>query len=80
MLLSCASHAVYTILSILCVSSVCVNQAFYILQASLSLRLIYVYSKMLKTSESAGMQHAERHPVRGVVLMKITLEGEYRKC
>jgi hypothetical protein len=33
-------------------------------------------SEMLKTSESAGMKHAERHPVRGVVLMKITLEGQ----
>jgi len=31
---------------------------------------------MLKTSESAGMKHAERHPVRGVVLTKITLEGQ----
>ena len=30
---------------------------------------------MLKTSESAGMKHAERHPVRGVVLAKIALEG-----
>jgi hypothetical protein len=34
-------------------------------------------SKMLKTSESAGMRHAERHPVGGVVLTKITLENEY---
>jgi hypothetical protein len=32
--------------------------------------------KMLKTSESAGMEHAERHPVGGVVLTKITLEDE----
>jgi hypothetical protein len=34
-------------------------------------------SKMLKTSESAGMEHAERHPVGGVVLTKITLEDEW---
>ena len=32
--------------------------------------------KMLKTSESAGMEHAERHPVSGVVLTKITPEDE----
>ena len=33
-------------------------------------------SEMLKTSESAGVKHAERHPVGGVVLT-ITLEDEY---
>jgi hypothetical protein len=32
---------------------------------------------MLETSESTGMEHAERHPVGGVVLTKITLEDEY---
>jgi hypothetical protein len=30
--------------------------------------------KMLETSESVGMEHAERHPVGGVVLTKITPE------
>jgi hypothetical protein len=33
-------------------------------------------SKMLKTSESAGVKYADRHPVGGVVLTKITLEDE----
>jgi hypothetical protein len=32
--------------------------------------------KMLETSESTGMEYAERHPVGGVVLTKITLEDE----
>jgi hypothetical protein len=36
-----------------------------------------VLSKMLKTSDSAGVKDAERHPVNGVVLAKITLEDEY---
>jgi hypothetical protein len=34
-------------------------------------------SKMLETGKSAGMEHAERHPVGGVVLTKIPLEDEY---
>jgi hypothetical protein len=33
-----------------------------------------MWSKLLKTSESAGVKHADRHPVGGVVL--ITLEDE----
>jgi len=33
-------------------------------------------SKIPKTSESASVKHAERHPVGGVVLTKITLEDE----
>ena len=32
--------------------------------------------KMFETSESAGMENAERHPVRSAVLAKITLEDE----
>jgi hypothetical protein len=31
---------------------------------------------MLETSESTDMEHAERHPVGGVVLTKITLDDE----
>ena len=31
---------------------------------------------MLETSESTGMEHAERHPVGGVVLTKITPDDE----
>ena len=61
------------------------------MQASLSLRLMHVYFLPRRNhrvrvraniasdiaSESTGMEHAERHPVGGVVLTKITLEDEY---